>query len=86
MTFIRDEAPSAGAGWRKSAVLVLAVAAVGLPVNHVSSYALLLVVAVVVFTGTVSARRNAWFAAVAIVAVAVAGQWWLSPPRIDEGP
>jgi hypothetical protein len=72
-------------GWRKLAVLVLAVAAVGLPINDVGAYALLLAVAVVVFTGEVSARLRAWAAALAIVAVAIAGQWWLSPPRIDEG-
>ena len=67
-------------GWRKLAVLVLAVAAVGLPINDAGVYALLLVVAVVVFTGEVSARPRAWAAALAIVAAAVAAQWWLSPP------
>jgi hypothetical protein len=66
-------------------VLALAVAAVGLPVNHFSLYVLLLVVAVVVFTGEVTAQGKAWLAAIAIVAVGVAGQWALSPPRIDEG-
>ena len=70
MTFTRDDAAGAGAGWRKLAVLVLAVAAVGLPINHVGIYALLLIVAVVVFTGEVSARLRAWAAALAIVAVA----------------
>ena len=28
---------------------------------------------------------NAWLGAAAIVAVAIAGQTWLAPPRIDEG-
>jgi hypothetical protein len=85
MTLTRDDALQAGAGWRKFTVLVLAVAAVGLPVNHVGIYALLVIVAVVVFTGEVDTRRNAWLAALAIVAVAIAGQWLLAPPRIDEG-
>lgn len=85
MTLTRDDAPQAGAGWRKFAVLVLAVAAVGLPVNHAGIYALLVIVAVVVFAGEVSTRRNAWLAALAIVAVAIAGQVLLSPPRLDEG-
>ena len=73
------------AGWRKLALLLLAVAAVGLPVNHLSAYALLLIVAVVVFTGEVSARTKPWLAAVAIVIAAAAGQWLLAVPRIDEG-
>ena len=43
--------PSAGAAWRKLAALALAVAAVGLPVNHFASYVLLLIVTVVIFAG-----------------------------------
>ena len=81
MTAIGEDA----AGWRKLAVLLLALAAVGLPVNHLSVYALLLIVAVVVFTGEVTARAKAWFAALAIVILAGAGQWWLAAPRVDEG-
>ena len=69
----------------KVAVLVLVVMAIGLPVNDLGSYALLLVAAVVIFTGEVSARLSAWLAAIAIVAVAVLGQGLLSPPRIEEG-
>ncbi len=72
-------------GWRRLAVLVLAVAAVGLPVNDVGAYALLAVIAIVVFTGEISVRLRGWAAALVIVAAAIAGQWWLSPPRIDEG-
>lgn len=72
-------------GWRKLAVLVLAVAAVGLPINDSGAYALLLIVAVVVFTGEVGRRPGAWGAALVIVALALAGQRWLAPPRIDEG-
>src|SRR5512146_1671606 len=72
-------------GWRRLAVLVLAVAAVGLPINDVGAYALLAVVAIIVFTGEISVRPRGWAAALVIVAAAIAGQWWLSPPRIDEG-
>lgn len=72
-------------GWRKLAVLVLVLAALGLPVNHLGAYALLLVVAVLVFTGEVTASAKSWLAALAIVAVAGAAQWALAPPRLDEG-
>ena len=83
MTATRDD--DAGAGWRKLAALVLAVAAIGLPVNNLGGYALLTVLAVVIFSGEVRAQARAWLAAAAIVAVAIAGQMLLAPPRIDEG-
>lgn len=79
------ERVSAGALWRKLAVLTLAVAVVGLPVHDLSAYALLVAVTVFVFTGDVSARLKTWLAAIAVVLVAAGGQWLLSPPRIDEG-
>jgi hypothetical protein len=79
------ENASAGGGWRKLAALVLALIAVGLPVNGPGSYALLLIAAVVLFSGEVSARGRVWAAAVAIVAVAVAAQFLWAPPRIEEG-
>ena len=63
----------------------MGVAAVGLPVNNLADYALLMVLAVVIFSGEVRAQGRAWLAAVAIVAVAIAGQLLLAPPRIDEG-
>jgi len=80
-----DTASPAFSGWRKLAALVLALAAVGLPVNDLGSYALLLVAAVVIFSGKVSARGRAWAAALAIVVIAVAGQFLLAPPSIEEG-
>ena len=72
-------------GWRKLAALVLAVAAVGLPINQIEAYALLLIAAVVIFNGEVRAGNGAWSAAAAIVVLAVAGQIFLAPPRIEEG-
>jgi hypothetical protein len=85
MTSPRESPPPAGAAWRRLAALALAVAAVGLPVNQFPSYVLLLIVTVAIFTGEVSARAKSWLAAIAIVTVAIGGQWWLAPPRIDEG-
>src|SRR5262245_4243573 len=83
MAAMREE--SAGANWRKLAVLMLAVAAVGLPLNNIVDYALLVIVAVVVFTGEVSVRPRSWAAALVIVVAAVVAQAWLAPPRIVEG-
>jgi len=80
-----EAASSVCGGWRKLAVLLLALAAVGLPVNNVGSYALLLVATVVIFSGAARASAGAWAAAIAIVAGAVAGQFLLAPPRIEEG-
>ena len=80
-----EAASSVCGGWRKLAALLLALAAVGLPVNNVGSYALLLVATVVIFSGAARASAGAWAAAIAIVAGAVAGQFLLAPPRIEEG-
>lgn len=73
------------AGWLKLAALLMAVAVVGLPVNDVAAYALLVIVAGLIFSGEVRASCRAWLAALGVVAVALAGQAWLAPPRIDEG-
>jgi len=81
----QDKAKPAGAGWRRFAALILAVAAVGLPVNDFGVFALLLAAAVVIFIGEVSVRPGAWAAAIVIVAVSAAGQFLLAPPRIEEG-
>ena len=80
-----EAASSVCGGWRKLAALLLALAAVGLPVNDIGSYVLLLVATVVIFSGETRASAGAWAAAIAIVAVAVAGQFLLAPPRIEEG-
>jgi hypothetical protein len=69
----------------KLAVLVLTVAAIGLPVNNLGAYALLVAACVVIFSGTVRANSYAWMGAGAIVVIAVGGQVLLAPPRIDEG-
>jgi hypothetical protein len=73
------------AGWRKFAALLLGTAAIGLPINNISDYALLLILAIVIFCGDVTSRVRSWIAAVLIVAVATVGQSLLSPPRIEEG-
>ena len=80
-----ESIPAAGLAWRRLAASLLSVVAVGLPINHVGAYALLVVAAVIVFNGEVSARPRSWLAAIAIVAVACAAQLALAPARVDEG-
>src|SRR5690242_3198534 len=76
---------AAAGGWGKPAALLLALAAIGVPVNSTSGYAFVVVAAVVIFSGDVSARAGAWLGAAAIVAVAMVGQSLLSPSHIEEG-
>jgi len=85
MIAARELVSTVSSGWRKLAALVLAMVAVGLPINQLEAYALLLIAAIVIFSGEVRASAGAWAAAVAIVAVAVAGQFLLAPTRIEEG-
>ncbi len=78
--------PQTGAVRRRVAALALVVAAVGLPLNHIAAYALVLLAALVIFfTAEVSTRPAAWTAAVAVVVVSIAAQWLVAPPRIEEG-
>lgn len=70
---------------RKIAVLALVVAAIGLPINDVTDYAILLVAAVVVLCGTIKPLRSRWLAAVALAIAVAAGHMLLPPPKIDEG-
>jgi hypothetical protein len=74
-----------GAGWRKAGALGLAIAVIGLPINNIYDYTLLLVLAVIIFCGDVRATPSTWVAAVGIVVIAALGQALLSPPLIEEG-
>ena len=70
---------------KKVAVLALVVAAIGLPINDVIDYAILLAAAVLVFAGSVNPLRSRWLAAVALAIAVAAGHMLLPPPKIDEG-
>jgi hypothetical protein len=74
-----------GHAWLRVAVLALAVAAVGVPVNHLSGYALLLIAAVLIFSGRVTARAGRWLGAIAIVAGAVVLPLLIAPAPIAQG-
>jgi hypothetical protein len=86
--------------WLKLAALVLVVAALGLPVNDLFRYALLVIATVVVVTGTMrdssfetpycvrllSMRASTrWLAAIAAVTLCIAGHILFPAPRIEEG-
>ena len=71
--------------WLKLAALVLLIAALGLPVNDLFRYALLVVATVAVVAGTVAARLAPWLGAIAAVALCVLGHILFPAPRIEEG-
>ena len=70
---------------KKIAVLALVVAAIGLPINDLTDYAILLAAAVVVLVGSVKPLPSRWLAAVALAIAVAAGHVLLPAPRIDEG-
>jgi hypothetical protein len=71
--------------FRKLAVLALMTALIGIPINHLAGYSLLVIAAIVVCTGETIVRPQAWLAATAIVALIIGGKWLLAPPWIEEG-
>jgi hypothetical protein len=81
----RRAAPPRMQPWLKLAALLLVVAALGLPVNDLFRYALLVIATVLVVAGTVSAQLAPWLAALAAVALCVLGQMLFPAPRIEEG-
>jgi hypothetical protein len=74
-----------GSVCRKLAVLGLAVAVIGLPINELTDYFILVAAGVVIFAGTITSLRSRWLAAVVLAVVVVAGHLLFPAPRIDEG-
>ena len=81
----RRAAPPRVQPWLKLAALILVLAALGLPVNDLFRYALLVIATVLVVAGTVAAQLAPWLAALAAVALCVLGQILFPAPRIAEG-
>ncbi|MEJ2435163.1 MAG: hypothetical protein P8Y53_19180, partial [Pseudolabrys sp.] len=71
--------------WLRVAALALAVVAVGLPVNHLFGYALLLIAAVIIFGGRLMLRRRNWLFAGAAVLVAALLPLIIAPAPIAQG-
>ena len=65
--------------------MALVVAGLGLPINDLFRYALLLLAAVPIFVGAVSHQPSRWLAAFGIVTLTAAVQLLWPAPRIDEG-
>jgi hypothetical protein len=65
--------------------LILVIAALGLPINDLLRYGLLVVATVLVVAGSVSTRSTRWLGAAAVVGLCLLGQFWLKAPRIEEG-
>ena len=81
----KDMPPITSSPWAQLAVLLLAVVALGLPVDHLFGYALLLIAAVLIFSGQVLLRAGLWLAAAAAVAFAVLLPLALAPAPIAQG-
>ena len=79
------EAAAPAQPWLKFAALLLVVAALGLPINDLFRYGLLVVATVLIVAATVSPGTRRWLGAAATVAVCMLGQVWLAAPRIEEG-
>jgi len=71
--------------WLRLAALALAAAALGLPINRLSSYALLVIAALLIFSGPLAARGRNWLIALAVVVVATVAAPLVAPPPIAEG-
>ena len=69
----------------KLAALLVVIAALGLPLNDLPRFALLVVAAVLVFAGTVTTSRARWLGALAVAGLCLLAQIMLPVPRIEEG-
>ncbi len=67
------------------AALLLVVANLGLPINELAAYALLVAAALLILTGLPHAEPRRWLAAIALTAAVVAVHLVSPTPRIDEG-
>src|SRR3569832_1575244 len=74
-----------GNPWRRAGAVTLVFAALGLPVNGIWAYALLVAAAVIIFCGRITERARAWALALGAVAVAAVVATLIVPAPIAEG-
>jgi hypothetical protein len=76
-------------GWQRfglrAGVVLLAAAVVGLPINELFEYGLLLAIVVAAFAGAVCAESRRWIGAIVLAALVAVGHGLFPAPRIDEG-
>lgn len=80
-----SESDTASSLWLRLAALGFVLAGLGLPLNDLFRYALLLLAAVAIFGGGISRQPVRWLGAAAIVALTLAVQHFWPAPRLDEG-
>ncbi len=78
-------APATRNAWLRLAVLVLAVVALGVPINSLLPYAVLLIAAVLILCGRIDTRSARWLGATAAVAVAALLPLLIAPAPIQQG-
>src|SRR4051812_15029130 len=69
----------------KLVVLALMIAVLGLPINHLLAYALLVIAMIVLAVARVTAQRQRWAIALVIALAALIGKAAVDVPRIEEG-
>src|SRR3954470_24712984 len=69
----------------KLVVLALMIAVLGLPINHLRAYALLVIGMIVLAVARVTAQRQRWATALVIALAALIGKAAVDVPRIEEG-
>jgi len=70
---------------RKIAVLAIVVLAIGLPINDLFDYAIVVAAAVAVLVGAAKSLPRLWLAAAGLAALVAAAHILLPAPRIEEG-
>lgn len=71
--------------WPRMAALLLAILALGLPLNDLFRYGLLVIAAAVILRGTIVLETRAWLTAIAVVLAAMLGTMLMPAPKIEEG-
>jgi hypothetical protein len=71
--------------WPRIVAPLLIVAALGLPINDLPRYIILLIATVIACTGRVTCEARSWLVACLVVAAAVGGRTLFPAPLIEEG-